>query len=264
LASKGAVIVILIALTAVVAAQTADEAVVISSDFVVEGRVVKGVPYSANAITSVNQTLPTGSQIKTEMTALVARDAEGRTRREQTIRAIGPWAVLSPGEREPGTGTTVIVIQDPIKQFNYILDPRTHIARVQRAEFLAVARNREQELRNRELAGRNEEHPERAEPLGWKRIENVLTQGKRTVTILAAGRVGNNAPIEIAVETWYAPELQVVVLGRRNDPRVGDIIYRLVNIKRVDPPASLFEVPSEYRLDGPPRERPSNEGEKRK
>src|SRR5580704_267683 len=100
-------------------AQGAFEATVISPDFVVEGRVVKGVPYSAQAVTSVKQTLPTGSEIVTQMTALVARDAEGRTRREQTIRAIGPWAVLPPisprGSEEAWRETpTVILIQDPV------------------------------------------------------------------------------------------------------------------------------------------------------
>src|ERR1700682_3779101 len=88
---------------AVAFAQSGNEAIVISPDFLVEGRVVKGVPYSAQAVTAVIQTLPTGSEISTQMSALVARDAEARTRREQTIRAIGPWAVLPPAAtHEPG------------------------------------------------------------------------------------------------------------------------------------------------------------------
>ena len=34
---------------------------------------------------------------------------------------------------------------------------------------------------------------------------------------------------------------------------VGEITYRLVSIKRTDPPSSLFEVPPDYRIDGEPR-----------
>src|SRR5439155_11277373 len=100
--------------------------------FVVEGRVVKGVPYSAQAVTSVKQTLPTGSEISTQVTALVARDTEGRTRREQNISAIGPWAL---GRESP----TVIVISDPVKMVNYTLDPRTHLARMTRQRTGAEA-----------------------------------------------------------------------------------------------------------------------------
>src|SRR6516225_7437762 len=123
-----------LAIAAAGLAQDANEAVVISPSFLVEGRVVKGVPYSASAVTSVKQMLPTGSEISTQVTALVARDTEGRTRREQTITQIGPWAVAT-AERwsavEPRRESpTVILIQDPVKQVNYTLDPRTHLARV--------------------------------------------------------------------------------------------------------------------------------------
>jgi hypothetical protein len=38
--------------------------------------------------------------------------------------------------------------------------------------------------------------------------------------------------------------------GKRSDPRVGEITYRLIGIKRADPPASLFEIPADYRVDG--------------
>lgn len=136
-------------------AQGPDEAIMISPDFVVEGRVVTGAPYSAQAITSVTQTLPTGSQISTQMKSLVARDAEGRTRRVQTIPAIGPWALLPPpgGREEPRRSETptVILIQDPVKQLNYMLDPVTRVAGVTRQR---EGRYLETERRNRELESR--------------------------------------------------------------------------------------------------------------
>jgi hypothetical protein len=242
----------LIAVAAFGAAQSADEAVVISSDFVVEGRVVRGVPYSAKAVTSVKQTLPTGSEITTQMTAVVARDAEGRTRREQTIRAIGPWAVLTPGALRERGAPTMILIQDPVKQLNYALDPREHIARVSRAGTFFSTQNPERQAKERErrVAEGREEREEQS--LGTQTIEGVAARGSRTKTTYRPNTIGNNAPVELVVETWYSPELQVVVMGKRSDPRVGDITYRLVNIKRGEPPASLFEVPADYRLDGPP------------
>jgi hypothetical protein len=103
-----------------------------------------------------------------------------------------------------------------------------------------------------------------SESLGNRTIERVPAEGKRTVTLFPAGSIGNSAPLELVLETWFSPELQVVVLGKRSDPRVGDMTYRLVNIKRGEPPASLFEVPSEYRIEGEPNRRPLNEREPRK
>jgi hypothetical protein len=51
------------------------------------------------------------------------------------------------------------------------------------------------------------------------------------------------------VETWYSPELQEVVFTRRNDPRTGENTYRLTDIKRGEPPVSLFEIPPDYRVE---------------
>jgi hypothetical protein len=238
-------------------AQESGEAVVISPDFVVDGRVVKGVPYSARAVTSVKQTLPTGSEISTQMVAVVARDAEGRTRREQTLRAIGPWALLPPlGGRAAeeaarrGDAPTVILIQDPVKQISFTLDPRTHLARITRREPRneTAAARKEAGARTRPPFG--ERPAEDTESLGDRTIEGVFARGKRTVTTLLVGAIGNSAPLEIVVETWYSPDLQVVVLGKRSDPRVGEITYRLTSIKRAEPPASLFEIPADYRVDG--------------
>ncbi len=223
------------------------EAVVISPDFVVEGRVVKGSPYTAQAVTSVKQTLPSGSEISSEMRAVVARDSEGRTRREQTLRSIGPWALSSgvegrsrEGEARRNEIPTVILIQDPVKQVNYTLNPQNHTARGTRQRPL-----REMEPRSRPPSP---EHPERGESLGTRVIEGIQAEGRRTTTVLPQGSIGNDAPLEIVAETWYSPELQVVVLGKRNDPRVGEITYRLVNIRRGEPSPSLFQVPPEYRI----------------
>jgi len=47
-------------------------------------------------------------------------------------------------------------------------------------------------------------------------------------------------------EQWYSPELQVFVLTKQSDPRVGETIYRLTNINRSEPNHALFEAPSDY------------------
>jgi hypothetical protein len=245
-------------------AQRENEAVVISPSFAIEGQTIRGAPYSAQAVTSVKQILATGSEISTQMTALVARDAEGRTRREQTLRAIGPWSLGPVSEQGRRESPTVILIQDPVKQVNFTLDPRTHVARMTRqrasAEFEEAQRR---ENARREEASRREPRQEPSESLGKMKIEGLLAEGRRTITTFLAGSVGNTATIEIVVDTWVSVDLHVVVLGKRSDPRVGDMTYRLINIKRGDPPASLFEVPAEYRVetDG---ERRMNEREGRK
>src|SRR5215212_5531718 len=86
------------------------------------GKVVKGAPYSAQAVTESVQTLADGNRIVHKNSAQVYRDSEGRTRRDQTVGAIGPYAAA-------GDPIQTFFINDPVAGTNYILDPRSKVAR---------------------------------------------------------------------------------------------------------------------------------------
>ncbi len=86
--------------------------------------------------------------------------------------------------------------------------------------------------------------------LGEKEIEGVRVEGKSTVRTIAAGEIGNRNPILVTSESWYSPELQVTVFSRQADPRFGETTYRLSNIRREEPDASLFAVPPGYTESG--------------
>jgi hypothetical protein len=85
-----------------------------------------------------------------------------------------------------------------------------------------------------------------AKDLGTRDIEGVKAEGKLRSYEIPAGEVGNRNPIVVSDESWYSPELQVTVLSKHSDPRSGDNIYRMAGIKREEPPAALFAVPSDY------------------
>lgn len=82
--------------------------------------------------------------------------------------------------------------------------------------------------------------------LGTKDIEGVKAQGKMRSYEIPAGEIGNRNPIVVSNETWYSPDLQVTVMSKRSDPRSGDKIYRLAGLKRDEPAAALFAIPSDY------------------
>src|SRR4026209_1661485 len=85
------------------------------------GKVVKGAPYSAEAVTETIQTLGDGNRIINRMTSAVYRDGEGRTRREQSLKLLG-----IPGVGEEPLQT--IFINDPVAGVSYSLDSRSHTA----------------------------------------------------------------------------------------------------------------------------------------
>jgi len=88
----------------------------------------------------------------------------------------------------------------------------------------------------------------RTESLGTQLIEGVSAEGKRTVETIPAGAIGNDSPIEIISESWYSPELGMVVKSRHNDPRSGENLYQLTNIRRGEPSPDLFQVPVDYTI----------------
>lgn len=82
--------------------------------------------------------------------------------------------------------------------------------------------------------------------LGTREIGGIKAEGKMRSYEIPAGEVGNRNPITVTHETWYSPELQVTVYAKHSDPRTGERSYRLENVKREEPGASLFTAPADY------------------
>jgi hypothetical protein len=86
------------------------------------------------------------------------------------------------------------------------------------------------------------------ESLGTQMMEGVNARGDRRTSTIETGAIGNDRPIQIVSERWYSPDLQVDVMTRHSDPRMGEEITRLANINRSEPDPSLFQVPASYQL----------------
>lgn len=93
----------------------------IQREFSFGGPVVKDAPYSAEAVTETIQTLGDGNRIVQNSSSKIYRDSAGRTRHEQSLKAIGPWAVS-------GEAPVMISINDPVSGVHYNLDSNTKIA----------------------------------------------------------------------------------------------------------------------------------------
>jgi hypothetical protein len=79
-----------------------------------------------------------------------------------------------------------------------------------------------------------------------KDMEGVKVNGERTTWTIEAGKIGNEKPIIQTREVWTSPELMLTVYSRDFDPRQGETVYRLTNLKRGEPQAALFRVPVGY------------------
>ena len=252
-----------------------DTVTFLSAEMSFDGKTVKGSPYSGQAVNETIQVLADGNRIVRRSTSTVYRDSEGRTRREQSLGAVGPYSVA-------GEQRQMVFINDSVSGANFILDPEKKTAK----KFLvkvATASGRkgaDTALSGPRIQRRSPEvfevpfpppaigagggvmvAPSRAdrvparepkvESLGKQNIEGVEAEGTRSTITIATGEIGNELPINIVSERWYSPELQTVVMTRHSDPRFGETSYRLTNINRSEPARSLFEVPSDYTIDEP-------------
>jgi hypothetical protein len=257
----------------------------VSSEMGFGGKVVKGAPYSAQAVTESVQVFADGNRIVRKNTASVYRDSEGRTRRDQQVGNIGAYAMA-------GDPAQTIFINDPVANVNYILDPRSRVARkmtftsvegfrnkVEGAKAATTIQGRapasvEEKLameaamadaavaggvrarrpmpkdqvwvESAGAAGSWSKKEPKVESLGKQMVEGIEAEGTRTTITIAAGEIGNELPMNIVSERWYSSELQQVVMSKHTDPRFGESTYRLTDINRSEPAHSLFEVPSDY------------------
>ncbi len=201
-----------------------------------QSKVVAGAPYSAQAVTERTQVLANGNKIDQKTTANVYRDGQGRTRREMTMGAMGPWAA-------PRNASPMIVINDPVAGIGYMLNPSKQSA-VKHA--LAAPKGPRRNVQNREERLQRLNANVTTEALGKQMIEGVEGEGTRTTYTIPAGQIGNAEPMQIVSEKWYSPALQVMVKEIRTDPRSGTTTYQLTNINQAEPDPSLFQVPSNY------------------
>src|SRR5215510_1781506 len=214
----------------------------------VESETVKGAPYSAEVVNQSIQTLSDGNRIVRSTTSRVYRDSEGRVRREE----------------DRPSGSPGITITDPVAGNSWVLNVDNRSARqspmLARIYNAVLAQDGDMERLTVLLNGQpftlgpnwtargggpsGEQNAE--ERLAPRVIEGVRVEGVRRTSTIAAGAIGNERAIVVTTEEWTSPELKVLVLSEHTDPRTGTSTYKLVNLKRTEAAASLFQVPADY------------------
>src|SRR5712675_2887762 len=207
-----------------------------SAEMAGAGEVVTAAPYTATATTESTQLLGDGNRIVNKTSSFMARDSQGRTRRETDLHRIGTLPVNSP---------KTVFINDPTTHTQYIFSPGGEATKVIRSEgswkegpqIIYLRSTRERRVKDkvfvttqgvRETQQSKESNEQiKHEELGTQTIEGLSAQGKRETVTIPAGQIGNERSIEIVTETWFSPELHTMVLRKHSDPRLGDSTYRL-------------------------------------
>jgi len=218
----------------------------------IPGKTVTGAPFSATITTDITHTLADGNSIHRTITANVARDSQGRTRREMTLPAM---ALLGPSAQP---AKHAIFINDPVAGTSYMLRPEKKVANAMPARG-GNGKGRQGpgaqgQMRGELGFGQRFKNEETTADLGTQVINGISAQGTLITRTIRAGEIGNEKPIVMTTERWYSPDLQIYVSIKRSDPLIGDTTVQYTNIQRQEPDAALFQVPSDYRISqGPAR-----------
>jgi len=236
--------------------------------------VVKNAPYTAQVVTERTQALADGNQIAIRRTTMTYRDGAGRTRQEI---------------RDADGEVVTVTINDPVAGATLILHPRDRSAvriahtRKDGGEDIIVKRvegtgdaERQRDVRiqvpralggsdtalrdaqmqvaplmNGAFADLKWASKAATKDLGTRDVGGIKAEGKLRSYEIPAGALGNRNPIVVSDETWTAPDLQVTVYTKHSDPRSGDVVFRLENVRREEPAAALFAVPADYTVREP-------------
>jgi hypothetical protein len=246
-------------------------------------KLVKGAPYTATAHTETIQTMADGNRIVNRSTTLGARDSEGRTRREESLMNVGSLQADAPKTimlTDPTAHTHYVFTQGKIgsterafmiddggavgggkKVFSFGMGDGQGAGEGNNVRFITrnttvnksgggegdAARGTATAVMAAEVPESDVKH----ESLGTQAVEGIPATGIRDTRTIPAGAIGNDKPIVITSEVWTSPDLQVVVQSKRVDPRFGETNYKLTDIARGEPDASLFQVPANIKKDLP-------------
>lgn len=250
-----------------------------------DGKIVKNAPYSGETATEITRVLADGTRIVNRDTATVARDKEGRMRRETNLANIGPFAT------QTGQTPRFVTITDPVSKEVSVLNLNERTAnkskmgepvfyrtesdsgstrqvrestfdvRVERrtsggtpgpadTAFIATAPPPTAGVMVAAPAFRMafDSRNTKTEDLGVQDMEGVRVRGTRTTHTIPSGQIGNDRDIVSTTETWFSDELQMTIFSKTVDPQFGETVYRINNLRRAEPDASLFRIPAEFKI----------------
>jgi TonB family protein len=190
---------------------------------------VRGLPFSAKVELETVSQLQDGTVITHKTYNLDARDSAGRTHNEMRN-----W-ITAEGE-EPKL--TRVELYDPATRTRTDLFPLTKLARqwvvAVAAQATPVAATAKPETTREEI--------------GTDTIEGLPVKGTRVSQTYATGALGNDRPLTIVTEYWYAAELRLNLLTKRTDPRYGVQTVRVTELQRREPDAALFAIGDGYKV----------------
>ncbi|MFZ1142971.1 MAG: hypothetical protein ABR881_19115 [Candidatus Sulfotelmatobacter sp.] len=193
---------------------------------------IPNAPFTAKVVVTWNESLVGGGTVSRKYYTSVARDSQGRVRRE--IREFVP----ADSNAEP-----------PLRSFT-ILDPvsatRTMCTKASMNCATTTFHPRLLLAEDAGGAGSGSNGNVTRESLGQQTMDDLAVVGTReTVSNAGASRIAL-----ARTDVWYSPDLHMDLSVIRNSPQLGEVTLKVTNLVRGEPDPSWFSIPSGYEVRG--------------
>lgn len=192
---------------------------------------IADAPFTAKVVVTWNEPLVGGGVASRKYYTLVARDSQGRVRRE--MRGFVP---------------TDSAAEPPLRSFT-VLDPvsGTHTTCTKALMTCAVSAFDANLVLAKTAADRGNAN---AENLGQQTIEGLPVTGMRESASNVSGPRGSSRLVVSHTDAWYSPDLQIDLSVTRTDPQSGVVTLNVTELARGEPDSTWFAIPSAYTVKG--------------
>jgi hypothetical protein len=186
---------------------------------------VPNAPFTARVVVTWNQPLVGGGLVSRKYYTLVARDSQGRVRRETRV------FVSANSDAEP-----------PLRSFT-IFDPLSSTRTTcTKASMTCATSPFDPHVLLTENTGDNGSG--KRESLGQQTIQGLPVTGTReTVSNASGSRLALRR-----TDVWYSPDLHMALSVIRSDPQLGEVTLNVTNLVQGEPDSMWMEIPSGYRV----------------
>jgi hypothetical protein len=198
---------------------------------------IPNAPFSATVATESVRHLADGSRITLVNRRAIARDSSGRIFQERRL--------LVPDDGKHESILTQIEISNPVSHELFICVPKEKVCQV---EFFSAPKFVPPAQTTASGSLNNQTGTPSRENLATQFLGGLETFGTRERTIIEAGLIGNDTPIQTTREYWYSPKLGVNLSSKLQDPRIGTQEFEVSDIVMGEPDAKLFKLPPNSRL----------------
>jgi hypothetical protein len=191
-------------------------------------------PFTAKVVVTWDQPMVGGGVVSRKYYTLVARDSQGRVRRETRD--------FIPADSSAEPPLRSFAITDPVSS--------TRITCAQDAMNCTVAAYHAPLLSTEVASGPPAVQTKglTRQNLGQQTMSSMPVVGTRETTSTVAGTGGYSRVVITSKDLWYSPDLNMYLSVIRKDPQLGQITLTVTDLSRGEPDPTWFSVPAGYKM----------------